>query len=76
MIRKAISILGLFIVTNTFSFAQPGTLDTDFGINGRVVTELGLDKDYAYDVAIQDDGKIVVGGEQYISGNRYFTLAR
>lgn len=40
-----------------------GDLDTSFGDAGRVVTSFGRDRDSAYDVAIQADGKIVaVGG--------------
>jgi len=43
-----------------------GTLDYDFGEdgNGIVTTDIGDNTgDYAYDVAIQNDGKIVVVGE-------------
>jgi uncharacterized delta-60 repeat protein len=40
-----------------------GRLDPSFGNGGRVVTDLGAN-DYAFDVAIQDDGGIVVVGER------------
>lgn len=41
--------------------AQSGTLDSSFGTNGIVVTDIG-GKDYARSVAIQSDGKIVAAG--------------
>lgn len=40
-----------------------GRLDPTFGNGGRVVTDLGAN-DYAFDLAIQDDGGIVVVGER------------
>lgn len=39
-----------------------GSLDTNFGIGGRVITSLTADVDTAYDMAIQADGKILMGG--------------
>ena len=39
-----------------------GSLDTTFGTGGRVATELGSNE-FAYDSAIQSDGKIVVVGD-------------
>ena len=44
-------------------FTSGGALDTTFGRAGKVRTDLGAD-DYAFDVAIQDDGGIVVVGER------------
>ena len=46
----------------TFSFAQPGSLDLSFGTGGIVTTDFGSDYDWAYSVAIQTDGKLVVAG--------------
>jgi uncharacterized delta-60 repeat protein len=40
-----------------------GSLDPSFGIGGLVTTDFDFRTASAYDVAIQDDGKIVVGGE-------------
>lgn len=48
-----------------------GSLDSSFGIDGRVVTDFG-DLSVAYAVSIQSDGKIVAAGK---SNNR-FALAR
>ena len=56
-------------VFSTFSLSQDGTLDTLFGIGGKVTTQIGPGYDAAYSVAIQSDGKIVVAGESYISGS-------
>jgi uncharacterized delta-60 repeat protein len=44
-------------------FTPGGALDTTFGSAGKVRTDLGADE-YAFDVAIQDDGGIVVVGER------------
>jgi uncharacterized delta-60 repeat protein len=40
-----------------------GTLDSSFGNAGTVLTDMGSSFDSAYSIAIQADGKIVVGGE-------------
>ncbi len=60
-------------------FDSNGTLDNTFGTNGTVRTALsggGLD-DEAYSVAIQSDGKIVLGGFSENSSSDYaFALAR
>ena len=53
-----------------------GTLDTSFNSDGKVTTTIGSGNDYAYSVAIQSDGKIVVAGEAYIGSNFDFALAR
>ena len=45
-------------------FNDDGTLDTTFGVNGKVTTDVGS-YDYAYDVALQRDGKIVVSGTSH-----------
>lgn len=39
-----------------------GTLDTSFGINGKVITDFGLSVEFGRSLAIQPDGKIVVVG--------------
>ena len=47
-----------------------GTLDTSFGVGGRVTTDFaGNDLDEAYSVAIQADGKIVAVGHAVIGKN-------
>ena len=61
--------------------ADPGDLDTAFGTNGMVLTDLGSGDanptDIFYDMAIQDDGKIVAVGKTKGQTNIYdFALAR
>src|SRR4030095_12640181 len=58
-----------------------GTLDAGFGTGGKVHTEFtGVGQTgslaFAYDVALQPDGKIVAAGESTINGQRDFALAR
>jgi uncharacterized delta-60 repeat protein len=65
-------------VNNNFAVARlnpNGSLDTTFSGDGRQITNMGGD-DYAYGVALQADGKIVVVGEKGIPGISYFALAR
>ncbi len=53
-----------------------GSLDNTFGTNGVVTTPIG-NADYATDVAIQSDGKIVVAGNSYHNGTDWdFALTR
>lgn len=39
-----------------------GSLDTSFGVNGKVTTAIGSGNDQGFSVALQSDGKIVVAG--------------
>jgi uncharacterized delta-60 repeat protein len=52
-----------------------GALDGTFGGDGKVFTDLTAGGDAAYDVALQDDGKIVVVGRAGVGGGA-FALAR
>ena len=58
--------------------ATPGILDLDFGLQGLVITDFigNDDDDLATTVAIQSDGKIVVGGTASPDGQRDFALVR
>lgn len=51
-------------------FAQPGTLDSSFGINGNVTLPTGPSQA----LAIQADGKIVIAG--YVFSNESFILRK
>ena len=53
-----------------------GSLDTPFGVDGKVITDFNNGSDWGYDIAIQSDGKIVVAGFSNHSGNDDFALAR
>lgn len=50
---------------NDFALARynmDGSLDSSFGLNGKVTTPIGLFDDVATSVSLQNDGKIVVAG--------------
>lgn len=51
--------------TYLIRYNTDGTMDNSFGTNGKVKTEVGTD-DIAYAVVIQQDGKILVAGNQTI----------
>ena len=55
-------------------YTTDGELDASFGEGGKVITTLTTSDDHAFDVEIQRDGKIVVGGG--VSGHYVFGLAR
>lgn len=60
-------------------FRADGTLDPSFADGGKFVLPIGTGTDRAHAVAIQDDGKIVVGGESLTATNttgRDFALIR
>lgn len=46
-----------------------GTVDTDFGTNGIVITDFNSKDDVANAVALQSDGKIIVAGFTYSDSN-------
>ena len=54
---------------------MPGTLDTTFGINGVVVTQIGGD-DFVTCMTLQGDGKILLAGQTNIGGLLDSALAR
>lgn len=54
-----------------------GTLDIDFGTNGIVTTDVQLgSEDVAYSIALQLDGKIVLGGYSDNGSNKDAALVR
>ena len=62
-------------------FNSDGMLDTSFGTGGKVTTAIGPGsrRDRAHDVAVLNDGKIVVAGFADMgpdAGRRHFMLAR
>jgi len=76
-----IVLAGYAGVDNDFAlmrYNRDGSVDTDFGVEGRVLTDFGISQDdLANSVAIQSDGKIVAAGYRYIGGSDYnVALAR
>jgi uncharacterized delta-60 repeat protein len=57
-------------------FNSNGTLDTSFGTGGKVIQPIGSSDNYGYSLAIQPDGKILLGGNCYDGSNRDFCIAR
>ena len=56
-------------------YNSDGSLDTTFDFDGRVFTALGTGDDEAHAVAMQPDGKIVIGGFA-VNGPKQLLLAR
>lgn len=77
-------VAGIVSVGGQFDFGvvrylANGSLDPTFGSNGRVTTAVGFLNDHANSVAVQGDGKIVVGGYSQVSAEPYtvhFSLVR
>ncbi|MGA9109772.1 MAG: delta-60 repeat domain-containing protein, partial [Smithella sp.] len=63
-------------VTDTASSSVSGSLDTTFGTGGIVTTPIGSYDAYAYALAIQSDGRIVVSGYSSNGSNYDFALVR
>jgi uncharacterized delta-60 repeat protein len=53
-----------------------GSLDTDFDLDGKTITDVGSTEDKAFSLAIQNDGKIVLAGKSGIGSNQNFALVR
>ena len=75
----AITLLVLVPSLSTIASAQaaPGDLDPTFSGDGKALASFGV-SDYANDMALQPDGKIVVVGGSYTGtgGTHNFALAR
>jgi len=56
--------------------AQPGELDSDFSGDGRIIENFDTGLDKGTSIAVQPDGKIIVGGQSYIQGDYDFVLIR
>ena len=65
----------LLLLVNFTAHAQPGSLDITFGTGGKVQTKPSTTRNYGETVAIQKDGKIIVGGYSWQNGYQ-FTLVR
>ena len=57
-------------------FNPNGSLDSTFGINGKVVTKIGEGSDLANAVALQANGKIILAGAGTKLGSSQVTLVR
>jgi len=66
----------VFVLFLRSVFAQPGSLDKSFGINGKVIISLSPLNDIAQDVALQTDGKIIVTGFIFSDTSSKFVTTR
>jgi uncharacterized delta-60 repeat protein len=57
-------------------YNSDGSLDTSFGVDGKVLTDFGNANDLAHAIALQVDGRIIVAGRAYTSGVSNFAVAR
>jgi uncharacterized delta-60 repeat protein len=57
-------------------YTRDRALDSDFGGQGVVTTDFGGSYDWAYGIALQRDGKIVVAGVSDVGGSKDLALAR
>jgi len=58
-------------------YEPTGTLDNQFGTNGVSVIDMGQTKNYAYSIALQPDGKILVSSGYYQGvGSNDLSVAR
>lgn len=76
---KTIILSSLFLfVSVIYCYSQSdGYLDINFGINGIVYNDFGYDNGIANDVAIQQNGKIILAGAVGMDPNlQYSVLAR
>jgi uncharacterized delta-60 repeat protein len=75
MSKFFLSIVG-FLSFSTLSFAQAGSIDTDFGSNGTTtfIPQPLLNK--AYGIALQPDQKILIAGYALSGSANVFELAR
>jgi uncharacterized delta-60 repeat protein len=53
-----------------------GVLDTNFNLDGKVITAIGTGIDRARSISIQSDGKILAVGHSLLGSAGYFTLVR
>jgi uncharacterized delta-60 repeat protein len=74
-VTSALLLLSIFAVPY-FCPAQSGTLDTGFGNNGIVTTQIGTEGDFADAMVIQPDGKIVLAGSTTTNNVSVFCLTR
>ncbi len=77
MTKRIIHLIGIAgLIFLTAGIALAGELDPDFGVDGRVAIEIGTHGDRTQAVAIQSDGKILLGGASTDGDSLAFSLIR
>jgi len=69
-------IVALSMLAPQLAQAAAGDLDSRFGNGGIVATDFSQTEDYAFGIAVQPDGKIVVSGQSGIYPDLHSALAR
>lgn len=65
--------------TDDFRFAvarydSTGILDPTFGVDGTVTADLSKGSDYAWDIGVQEDGKVILVGRTGGAGGRFASV--
>ncbi|MBI2723023.1 MAG: T9SS type A sorting domain-containing protein [Bacteroidetes bacterium] len=66
----------LLLLSAVFNAQVPGDLDNTFGTGGIVKPVIGTGKNRANSVVVQNDGKLLVGGSNYIGPAADFLVSR
>jgi len=70
-------VSGLEINFALVRYNTNGSLDTDFGNQGIVITDVpSSNQEISYGIALQPDGRIISAGTSWINNNFEFTLVR
>src|SRR5688572_8432296 len=78
-VRRVVALAGVVAGLCAGAGAQtpaPGTLDTSFGEDGIVRTPLQGQQDWANDVAVDGQGRILASGVAFVGAQRHFLLMR
>ncbi len=67
---------GIATFSSVVRYNPNGTLDTTFNNSGKLLAGFGGLDERVYSVAVQSNGKIVIGGTSNVSGASRFALAR
>ncbi|MBK9155555.1 MAG: VCBS repeat-containing protein [Chloracidobacterium sp.] len=67
---------GTFFDAAAVRYNLDGSLDQTFGGDGKVHIPFGNDYDAANDIALQQDGKLVLAGNSIVGSDSQFALAR
>lgn len=78
--RRRVRIAGVALASVTALAVSPVAADVQLDVQlagtGRVTTDFNASYDYVRELAIQRDGKIVVGGYGFVGSNHFFEVAR
>lgn len=71
-----LSLCAISVALSATLYAAPGDLDSTFGNTGKATVAVGSGEDRGQAIAIQNDGKIIVGGWSFNGSNQDFALVR